>query len=265
MCASSPNLLPRIHKPIELIKENDIFLQIQVATFRWLSLQIEHKIFDILMSLVVDITRGLNDVSNNAVIFFIWLCLSDLKPPFLYEKACWRSNFVPHSECEDGLNNDQLYCIRIKSQNKFLVRLWLSYFIDKVGTQLDAHCSWFSLLICCWLGEVRSRLDRIISKSFWWYCCYVSLILLFTLLALSFSCCYLSCFIISSAKLCDSICENSYYLSAIYEKMEIARPPNFVGRDISFLSLFGYFSSFEPITRGKSELVTSISEFVTRN
>ena len=54
--------------------------------------------------------------------------------------------------------------------------------------------------------------------------------------------------------------------------MEIARPPNFVGRDISFLSLFGYFSSFEPITRGKSELVTgkselvtSISEFVTRN
>ena len=165
-------------------------------------------------------------------------------------------NFMLHSQPEGNLNNDQLHLIRIRSQNLArtwvpgLVRLYPLSLIGKVVSQLNAPCSWFRPLRRC--GGVLSYHNR--------FCCYFVnvLILLFILLTLSFGWCRysLSWFIFFSPKSFD-ICENSYPITAISEKNGIARPPNYVDWDISFLSCFEQF--IPPVISGINYAVITSS------
>ena len=66
-------------------------------------------------------TSSQNSFKSVVVKFLMWLCCSEIKPPFLQERAWSQSNFIPHSQLDDHLMNVKSYLIQIGSQNNCLV------------------------------------------------------------------------------------------------------------------------------------------------
>ena len=69
------------------------------------------------------------------------LCRNDTNPPFLQDRACWRSNFSPHSQYAGSFASAHPQRIRMRSQNCCFVRSYPSSDSGSAVNQLDDPCS----------------------------------------------------------------------------------------------------------------------------
>ena len=96
------------------------------------------RVDDLRVSTVSCCNWGLTRISLHAsfnslaVIFRIWLCRIEIKPPFLHERACSRSNFAPHLQLAGNLRRAHPHLMRVRSQNSCFVKLQPSSVIGNV-------------------------------------------------------------------------------------------------------------------------------------
>ena len=82
---------------------------------------------------------------NSYILLRKWLCLSDTKPLFLYDKLCWRSYFAPQLHIFGKRDNGDLYRIFMRSQNSCFDKLYPFSFSGRVESHIDAPFSWLIL------------------------------------------------------------------------------------------------------------------------